>query len=308
MFDLRLVLSLILCLPSGLSESAAPSHSNLLPRDSLSQLTTLDGITQPSTAFPVKSDANVTTIKKTTALIRDSNGVDITSSFRIKVYNPPLVKHITNMSTENKLNNRQTGLRTTSVVKVISECPGVNQTFLESHCTPHENEETPFQAFAYTCSKMVEHWRMTGEYLGLAPVHQTTHDTCQPDELCVDGFGEKQVASCVHTALFDDYMIDKDGTVKGMLSGEIFDVAKAWAVIMKKDPINAPQKARKLGIESWNSATLARNRKSQRKTCVNCAEVETDLLQPDVDSLRLEATLMSAGAVGGILWLAMGAG
>ena len=312
MFGSRcVVFFFFLCWLSGLFFAfAAPSDLGLLPRNVSSQLTTLDDeTTQSSTAFPVNSDANVTTITNTTALIRDSNGVDITSSFRIKVYNPPPARHITNLSEGNQLNGRQTGLRMTQVVKVISSCPGENLTFVESHCAPHEDEEMPFQAFVFTCRKVVDQFRMTtGEYLGRGPIEQSFPGRCQPDELCVDGFGDAKIASCVHTALFDDYMIDKDGTVKGMLQGEIFDVGKAWAVIMKKDPENAPLKARKLGIDAWNNAALPRDRKTQRKTCVNCAEVETELLQPEINSLRLEATLMTAGAVGGILWLAMGAG
>ena len=309
MLDLRLSFSLFICLFSSFSAFAAPSKSDRLPRDVASQLSSADESLQPSTAFPVNSHANVTTITNTSALIRDSNGVDITSTFQVKIYNPPPPHSITNISDKNQLNTRQPINGMTQVVKVINRCPNENHTFVESHCTPHENTDMPFQAFVYTCRKIVDHWGMSGNYMGQIPAYQSFHDVCQPSELCVDGFGDKQVASCVHTALFDDYMIDKDGIVKGMLHGEIFDVGKAWAVIMSKDKM-APLKAKKLGMDTWSSREDLMKPGRQRKSCAYCAELETDQLQPNVDSLRLEATLMSAGtiAAGGILWLAMGAG
>lgn len=299
-------------LPSSLTRAALPI-SDVSSSNTSSPFTPLDQTARPSTAFPVNSDANVTTIKNTTVLIRDSNGVDITSSFQIKVYNPSSAKQITNMSESSQLNERQTGGVMNEVVKVINRCPRENMTFIESHCNPHDEEYPPgqpsMQAFMYVCEKVVDLWRYsTGEYLGRGPVQEHFKGECQPTEFCVDRFGDKQIASCVHTSLFDDFQFEKDGTIKGMLNQEIFDVGQAWAAISNKDPENAAVTARKLRIGAWNSASMAMKGKMQSKSCVNCMELETDLLKPDTDSLRLEATLMSAGAIGGILWLALGAG
>ena len=123
----------------------------------------------------------------------------------------------------------------------------------------------------------------------------------------MDGFGSQQIASCVHNSLFDDYMMDKDGMIKGMLHGTLFDVQKAYAVISNEEK-SAAIPSKKLDIGAWNSAARRGKGTVQRKSCMNCLDLETDLLRPNTDSLRVEATLMSTGAVAGILWLAMGAG
>ena len=190
---------------------------------------------------------------------------------------------------------------------MIDSCPG-NETFIESHCTPRDNEEASLQAYGFTCRQIVNHWRaITGEYLGMVPAYRTRNGHCKPMEVCVDGFASKRIASCVHNSLFDDYMIDKDGNIKGMLSGEIFDVSKAYAVLSKKD-LSTPMETDSMGIGSWVASSSLAKGSVQTKTCRDCVELETDTLQPTPDSFKLEATLLSTGAMAGILWLFLASG
>ena len=281
----------------------APSFWGFSLRDVTSQPTTSNNTASPPTFIPLISNASDTPLMNASALIRDSRGADITSSFQVKVYRQAPRTTISNITEENNLSNRQT----MQVLRLIDSCYG-NETFIESHCTPNNDDEATMQAYVYTCRKTVDHWSAgTGQYLGRLPAYRTRQGSCEPMELCMDGFGDKQMASCVHTSIFDDYMMDKDGMVKGMLNGEIFDVAKAWAAMSKSDK-KTPLKSKTLGIGAWNSASRGGKGNVQSKKCRNCADLETDVLRPDTDSLRLEATLMSTSAIGGILWLALGAG
>ena len=297
--------SLILWSYAAVIAYAVPSSSIMRPRDATSQPSFLNTTESPLGPYPLESSPDATPAINASALIRNRQGVDITSSFQVKVYNQASRPRISNSTEENNLNNRQTQTLT-QVIRLINECYS-NETFVESHCTPDEDEDAALGAYVYTCRKVVEHWRATGEYMGFAPAYQSRHGRCEPNEVCVEGFGTQQIASCVHTSLFDDYTIDKNGRIRGMLNGEVFDVAKAWAVISKTDQSTA-MTSKRMGIATWNSAALGGRGTVQSKRCRNCADLETDVLAPDMDSLRLEATLMSTGAVAGILWLAMGAG
>ena len=236
--------------------------------------------------------------------IRDHNGVDISSSFPVKVYYHSPSTQTINKTEENNLVDRQVS---TSVISVIDSCYE-NETFIESHCTPQDDQESPLQAYSYTCRGMIHHWHsITNQYMGRRPVYRTRSGHCEPAHVCVDGFGTKQIASCVHTSLFDDYMIDKDGNVKGMLAGEIFDVVKAFAVLSSQDK-NTLIGTDSMSIDAWhNTAALAKGAVQTAK-CRDCADLETGLLQPNTDSLKVQATLMSTSAVAGIVWLALSAG
>ena len=239
------------------------------------------------------------------ARVKNHNGADVSSSFKVMVYQQKAPStQISNITEQNNLNDRQVG---TDIVRPINTCPS-NETFIESKCTPQDDKESSLQAYSYTCRKVVEHWSvMTGEYLGRRPAYRTRQGHCEPIEMCVDGFAPNSIASCVHTSLFDDYMIDKDGQIKGMLSGKIFDVETAYAVVSKMDK-STPMGVDSLRIGAWMESSVLAKGSVQSKKCRNCVELETDKLRPDTDSLKVEATLLSTGAVAGILWLALSSG
>ena len=297
--------SFFLCPYAAFNTYAAPSTPGPVQRDAISESSSLDKTEEPLASYSSNSSINAIPTLNASALIRTRNGVDITSSFQVKVYNQAPKPQITNLTEDNDLNDR--GMAASEVVRLIMECYG-NETFIESHCTPNDDEDAVLGAYVYTCRKIVDHWRATtGEYLGQIPAYQTRSGRCEPNEICVDGFGDKQIASCVHSSLFDDYTIDKDGMIKGMLQGEVFDVAKAWAAVTDKAQTKTLS-SKRLGIGAWNSASMNGRGRVKRKGCRECVELETDVLPPDVDSLRVESTLMSTGAIAGILWLALGSG
>ena len=187
----------------------------------------------------------------------------------------------------------------------MNEDCGSGEKFVESHCTP-DNKRAPLQAYEYTCSKVVPTYRaFTHEYVGNRTALMSRDGQCTSEELCVDGFGELQIASCVHMDVFSDAFENKNGQVIGMVAEEVFDAKKMYAVMAKMDGTVAI-KARKMGIVVSNSGANGNGGAQQSKSCANCENIETDLLQPGLDSLKIEATLMAAAGVSGVLWLAMG--
>jgi len=238
------------------------------------------------------------------AHITDRNGVDISSSFKVKVFHKTPNTQTSNVTGGSKLHGRQAF----EVVRMVDQCHGDDETFIESHCTPDDEEEGSLSSFAYTCRRTVAHFRgITGEYLGRRPAYRTRKGQCDSSELCVDGFGSRTIASCVHAGLFDDFTLDKNGRIKGMVNGEVFDVSKAHAALTGSDQFT-PLETKAMDIGAWiNSASLAKD-SVQTKKCRNCVELGTDMLQPAPDSLKVEATLLTAGAVAGVLWLVLSSG
>lgn len=58
-----------------------------------------------------------------------------------------------------------------------------------------------------------------------------------------------------------------------------------------------------LPLDKLNVAALAGNTNVQNKTCVDCVDMSTDRFGPKTDSLKVQATLLTTGAMAGILWL-----
>ena len=44
------------------------------------------------------------------------------------------------------------------------------------------------------------------------------------------------------------------------------------------------------------------------KECVQCSELMTDTFAPDTQSLKIEASVMTAGAMAGIFWITLASG
>ena len=279
---------------------ALPSSPALLPRDVAPQ-DIADDVKEDLTDISSNSSAKYVPLVSASAQIKTANGVDITSSFQIKVFHQNATTRITNQTGDSNFNDRR-GLTIANAVRIMNECPS-NETFVESHCTP-QDLKAPLQAFEYSCSKTVNYWHaLTNQYMGQRPAVRTRKARCSKEELCVDGFGTRRIASCVHNELFSDFTSDKNGQVRGMTNGEVFDAKKMYTVMALQDQ-SVAIKARKLGIDV--SGGQGKGGTTQSKNCVNCVDLETDLLEPGMDSLKIEATLMSTGAVAGVLWLALG--
>lgn len=230
----------------------------------------------------------------------------MSSSFKVKIFHGALNTRTSNGTTIDKINNRRTVLE---AVRVVDQCHGVDETFIESHCTPDDPIFGSQIAFSWTCRRMEDRWHaQTGVYLGRRPTYLTFTGECEETDLCVDTTIVKHLATCVKKSFFDDgddgLRTDKGGRVRGMRDGRYFDVAEAHAAITGTDQ-KTPMESKSMDISAWKSSAALSKASVQTKKCRNCVELETDKLKPNIDSLKVEATLLSAGAVTGILWLSL---
>ena len=302
-----LLLLWTLSFPTGFVTYALPSTSDIRPRD----LTPEDfppNKTTDSKDIPLYSSAKYTSLVSLEAHIKDSNGVDITSSFQLKVFQQDASPHITNHTEEDNSFHDRRDLTMSNAVRIMNEDCKRGEKFVESRCRPN-NRLAPMQAYEYTCRRVYPHYHaLTGQYMGNMSTEKTRYTLCAPQELCVDGFGSEPIANCVHKNVFSDHFMDKRGQVIGMLDGEVFDAKKMYLVMaLQKNADPAVRiKAEKMGMTLSNGATNGNGGMAQSESCVNCVNLETDLLQPGLDSLKIEATLTAAAGISGILWLAMG--
>ena len=201
----------------------------------------------------------------------------------------------------NELNERtqRTG---TQFANLVNACPP-NQTFVSSHCAPEEGGDYSMQRYKYTCRSLAA---INEIMYGMRPVYHIRTGHCQDDEICVTGRAPRLMASCVKAWLFDDYHIDKDGKVQPMLNGEIFSLDKLtiYAAVSEEDASTAVEVS-SMNVNAWNRQERVDNGTVQAKKCRGCSELQTDVLEPKTDSLKVEATLMTAGAMAGIVWLSL---
>ena len=242
-----------------------------------------------------------------TAAILDQNGVDVTSSFKIMIYHQP-----PNISSDPAKNLNDRDL--TQFARLINACPA-EETFIESHCAPGGDENGTLQRYRYTCRRVVDHYHaITGVFAGRRPAYRTREDNCDLEEICVDGLVTRTTAACVKHWVFDDYMVDKDGQLRGMLDGQIFNMKHldgsgiesldgAYSVMSLNDNSTS------MTVDSLeiDAGVQVENGNVWKKRCRNCADLETDEFGPKVNSLRVEAKLLATAelAVGGVLWLAL---
>ena len=124
--------------------------------------------------------------------------------------------------------------------------------------------------------------------------------SCYADEMCIDGVFEKQgypqLASCV---LEDDFEENDDDEFEE----EILRTGHTARVTVTSLDGRAPVRMRKLDIAAARRG--GPNRGTWQKACVGCFALEMDSLAPNTDSLKVEASLMTVGAMAGILWVAV---
>ena len=111
------------------------------------------------------------------------------------------------------------------------------------------------------------------------------------------------MASCVQKWAFDEYTLDGDGQVRGMLEAAIFNVKRTYAVMSKVDT-RTPFEVDTYDIDAWVHGSRIEAGALQSKKCRDCMDLVTDAFEPKTDALKIEAILLTTGAAAGILWLA----
>ena len=166
------------------------------------------------------------------------------------------------------------------------------------------------QQYVYNCKRTETTFNeITGEVTGSRPVFRLRNGRCEDDELCVQINSPNVMAACVKTWLFDDFQIDKDGTVKGMLGGSVFslDDMHLYAAVSKSDATTAMELS-KLEIDASNTPEPIEKAAPQRFRCRNCVDLNTGTLKANTNELKVQATLLTSGAMAGILWLGLMSG
>ena len=233
------------------------------------------------------------------AIIRDHNGVDITSSIKIMVNHRSQAQLLTN-STENGFDKRQGRWG-----RLINSCPK-GQTFIESHCTPVGGS---LQRYVYTCrGNIPQPSATTGVQGGVHGILRLRAGYCEDLEICQDVRTENPAivtASCVQTELFDEWTTTKDGKLRPMIDGAIFDPVISMYGVMSKVNTHKSIELDTFQVDTWAGQGDAAGGQTQIKKCRDCNEIQTDVLAPGTDSLKVEATLLTAGAMAGVLWLTL---
>ncbi len=245
--------------------------------------------------------------------IKDHAGQNITSSFQIMLYYSPETS--TNITTNKNLSNRQV-----TASRPLNECPGT-AVFIRSYCTPEHDKPGSLQRYTIVCvhSTVIinDHefptenslWLGFANAVGAVPVHRYTTTQrdghCNDDEICVPGLGKersrsgKVMASCVGTEYFVKYInwgenqrqsLDLEGKTASMVVSRLDGTTPVEVDTFEAD------------TETTIGGAV------QTRRCRDCMELQTDRFAADTEGLKLGTRLLTAGAMAGVLWLAIGSG
>ena len=149
---------------------------------------------------------------------------------------------------------------------------------------------------------------VTGQHYATFPVLKTRTGHCNNDEICVDGlgrgggsrYGPHSVASCVSTQYFVR-MIRNAGKPTGERQPLLDLGGKQARMVASKADGTTPLEVDTFGVVAVDAMGEA----VQSNKCRDCMELKTDKFEPKTDGLKAQATLLTTGAVAGILWLAV---
>ena len=250
--------------------------------------------------------------------IRNHQGVDISSSFEVRIYRLSLEDAVSKAhntkhpphNTTNDLNSR-TERPKTQFAQLVNACPP-NETLVSSHCDQEAGGDFAMQKYVYNCQRTETVYDdLTGEATGTRPLFRIRDGHCADDEMCVQIEQPALMAACVKVWLFDDFSIDKNGMVRGMLGGSTFNLENMHLYAT----VSGDDKTTPLGMSNFeidgstSSKTGAEGSAGevQRFRCRNCVDLNAGAFQADTNALKVQATLASV-ATTGILWLGLVSG
>ena len=121
---------------------------------------------------------------------------------------------------------------------------------------------------------------------------------------------------CVSQDAFEQVNVPKDSEPGELEAAEgqlPLDGAMASVVVSKGDGLT-PVEVKMFDVEARISADGAGGasdtgeKRWQSKKCTDCLDLETDAFAKGTDLLRMQTTLLTTGAVAGILWLLITSG
>lgn len=165
------------------------------------------------------------------------------------------------------------------------------------------------QAWDMSCFTPRDHFDpKTKQYNPRFPSFIQRVGRCDDDEVCVNGlgrgggsrYGQHSVASCVKTQYFTR-MVSNAGKSAGERHSIVDLEKKRVQMVVSKTDGSTP-----LEVDTFDVQALdAMGNTVQSKKCRDCKQLKSDPLEPQTDGLKVEATLLTTGAVAGILWLAI---
>ncbi len=238
-------------------------------------------------------------------------------------------------------NANRTGLedRQPGRVTYINDCLPVDA-FKESKCDVWRNRIGSLQAWTKTCYRFVTHYDEAGIPSGSSLRTYFRDGHCAMDEICVNSFGVPlggkrgpQIATCIARSEFGpsldrpksglkrilDAVLDsirsagsppKQAKVDSSESGGESGKGSSAAITMSTADGQTPLEAKTIQFSAWNDADGQTGvaEKQHGKKCRMCSDLEMAKVGSDSDHLELEASLLTAGTIAGIMWIAVMSG
>ena len=194
--------------------------------------------------------------------------------------------------------------------RLVAHCPPALR-FLESYCDPDNDEEGSMQRYKIRCEtqfrpetpiRAARQGRINEIYA------RTGH--CDDEEICLNvrtRSPNRKMASCNRVEIFEEWDLGKDGTFQPVVDGAVFEpIVSMYGIVSRADK-RTPIEVDKLEIDTWSSKDNVEHGDVETKICRDCIDIQTNILAPQTDSLKVEARLLSGAAVAtaGILWLTL---
>lgn len=228
----------------------------------------------------------------------------------------------------------------------INNCLPSHNAFKQSKChyyPPTRKEPQPLHAWIRTCLEFHTHYdEVTGIPNGSSFTEKHDLGHCEADEICANDFGPAmngepgpQIAVCIEKTQFDPLprRDSSENTLKRLLDTVLDSIRGAESpskqpkvdssdsirgsgrgsntvITMSQTDGQTPIKAKALQFSAWNAADGQNGdaEQQQSKRCRMCSDLEMAEVSPKADHLELEASLLTAGTVAGILWIAVMSG
>lgn len=215
--------------------------------------------------------------------------------------------HIANNANASNIHDR----RQTRFGRLLNYCPPTLK-FVESFCDPDDDVEGSLQRFKIRCeTQFRRETPITAARVGRVNSFYVRTGHCDDEEICLDVTMKKpyqKMASCNRLEIFEEWDITKDGKFRPIVNGAVFEPLVSMYSIVSQVDQRTPMEVDKLEIDAWSSNEDTGQGDVQAKSCRDCVNVETDVLAPQTDSLKVEARLLSgvsAATTAGILWLTL---
>ena len=147
--------------------------------------------------------------------------------------------------------------------------------------------------------------------MGTHPLLVRQDSFCHPDEVCINGLGPgsaafqgRQWATCVKKSFFNDETMYGPGsqTISDIQTLVDDHASTAYMVMSDADSLT-PREVKTYDLTSWIDDYIDPDGNIKHNKCRECVDLKTDRFAAHTKALRAEATLLTAGAATGILWL-----